>query len=246
MQDLSKVISDINSKTSVINDIVFKTQLLSFNASIEAARAGQHGRGFAVVAEEVGNLAEMSGNASREIEKLLEDSQRKVNMTLETIQGRVSDGNNINSLAHQAFEEISKLVKEINHQIKSITEATQQQEIGVQQTNSAMKQMDTASESNNKSSHSAFNKSNELKQQSEELNNIVKDLHTYINGGSSINYSANSKLKNLSLDKRIKSKKSEDSFNNLLNSISKNEVDINHSSNDINEQDESNEFKRVV
>jgi len=40
-----------------MNDIVFQTKLLSFNASVEAARAGIHGKGFAVVADEVGNLA---------------------------------------------------------------------------------------------------------------------------------------------------------------------------------------------
>ncbi|RYZ87541.1 MAG: hypothetical protein EOP04_11470 [Proteobacteria bacterium] len=48
----------------IINEIVFKTQLLSINASIEA---GQHGKGFAVPAGEVGNLAQMSGNAAKEI-----------------------------------------------------------------------------------------------------------------------------------------------------------------------------------
>ncbi|MBC7465119.1 MAG: hypothetical protein H7256_03945 [Bdellovibrio sp.] len=48
---------EIGNKTKVINDIVFQTKLLSFNASVEAARAGEHGKGFAVVAEEVGKLA---------------------------------------------------------------------------------------------------------------------------------------------------------------------------------------------
>src|SRR5690606_27092464 len=49
------------------------------NASVEAARAGEHGKGFAVVAEEVGNLAQMSGNAAKEIGSLLEQSVHKVN-----------------------------------------------------------------------------------------------------------------------------------------------------------------------
>ena len=62
-----KIISEIGDKTEIIDDIVFQTKLLSFNASIEAARAGENGRGFAVVAEEVGNLAQMSGNASKDM-----------------------------------------------------------------------------------------------------------------------------------------------------------------------------------
>ncbi|MGE0526529.1 MAG: methyl-accepting chemotaxis protein, partial [Bdellovibrionales bacterium] len=60
LQSFEEIIRSIREKTQVINDIVFKTQLLSFNASIEAARAGQYGRGFAVVAEEVGKLAQLS------------------------------------------------------------------------------------------------------------------------------------------------------------------------------------------
>jgi methyl-accepting chemotaxis protein len=91
-QDLDrivKLINEIGSKTSVINDIVFQTKLLSFNASVEAARAGEHGRGFSVVAEEIGNLAKMSGDAAKEITKLLDDSVAEVKSTLSGTQERV-------------------------------------------------------------------------------------------------------------------------------------------------------------
>ena len=70
ISDIVKLIQEISHKTQVINDIVFQTKLLSFNASIEAARAGEHGKGFAVVAEEVGNLASMSGKAAKEISEM--------------------------------------------------------------------------------------------------------------------------------------------------------------------------------
>lgn len=184
LQGLSKIIEDINSKTAIINDIVFKTQLLSFNASIEAARAGQHGRGFAVVAEEVGNLAELSGQAAKEIETLLDDSQRKVNETLQVIEDRVSDGNKVSQQAKVAFNDISVNIKEINSQIKSINEATQQQEIGIQQTNSAMKQMDVTSHNNTEASSIALAKTDELNEIGNGLKNVVDQLIHLVNGSN--------------------------------------------------------------
>ncbi|MGZ3794056.1 MAG: HAMP domain-containing methyl-accepting chemotaxis protein [Bdellovibrio sp.] len=182
LQEISKVIEDINSKTAIINDIVFKTQLLSFNASIEAARAGQHGRGFAVVAEEVGNLAELSGQAAKDIELLLGDSQRKVRETLEMIQSRVADGNKVSQNAMQAFNEISKNIEEINAQIRSINEATQQQEIGIQQTNLAMKQMDVISQNNTLASTEALQIAQNLKKQSSELRGVMTALFQLVGG----------------------------------------------------------------
>jgi methyl-accepting chemotaxis protein len=98
----------IRQKTGVINDIVFKTQLLSFNASIESSRAGQHGRGFAVVAGEVGQLAQMSGSAAGSINEIIEKTDKQVQRVIEDIEARVKRGEEVARRTKGAFDAINK------------------------------------------------------------------------------------------------------------------------------------------
>ena len=67
MREMGKRTNDISSIVDTINLIAERTNLLSLNASIEAARAGDAGRGFAVVAEEIRNLADRSAKATADI-----------------------------------------------------------------------------------------------------------------------------------------------------------------------------------
>lgn len=80
ISEVVQVISAIDEKTKIINEIVFQTKLLSFNASLEAARAGENGKGFMVVAEEVGKLASMSGESAKEISLSLAENIEKVKL----------------------------------------------------------------------------------------------------------------------------------------------------------------------
>ncbi len=70
----------INEMANQILDITEQTNLLSLNASIEAARAGDAGRGFAVVAGEIGKLANSSSHTASEIQHLVEESNRSIEM----------------------------------------------------------------------------------------------------------------------------------------------------------------------
>lgn len=85
LEELTVLFSEVVDKTAVINDIVFQTKLLSFNASVEAARAGEHGKGFSVVAEEIGNLASMSGESASSIQSTLEMTGNKVTKIIKDI-----------------------------------------------------------------------------------------------------------------------------------------------------------------
>jgi methyl-accepting chemotaxis protein len=71
--------------TTLIAEIARQTNLLSLNAAIEAAKAGEQGKGFAVVAEEIRKLAERSGGAAKEIFGLIQESSQRVELGVQAV-----------------------------------------------------------------------------------------------------------------------------------------------------------------
>ncbi len=189
-----KIINEISEKTAVINDIVFQTKLLSFNASVEAARAGEHGKGFAVVAEEVGNLAQMSGKASTEISAILSDSVIKVNSVIEetnrNVQSltkiggeKVSDGMKVADRCGLVLEDIVVNATIVKNMMNEISVASAEQAEGIRNITAAMNQLDQATLSNNKSAAMSSQSAKELLEHSVSLNYAVVELEKEIFGG---------------------------------------------------------------
>ena len=79
----NEAIASISKAVELISDITAQTNLLSLNASIEAARAGQAGKGFAVVATEIKQLAEQSNQSADTIKKIADDILEKSNKSVE-------------------------------------------------------------------------------------------------------------------------------------------------------------------
>lgn len=193
ISDIVKVIAEIGNKTKVINDIVFQTKLLSFNASIEAARAGEHGKGFAVVAEEVGNLAQMSGNSAKEITEMLDGSIKKVEEIVRNTKSRVevlvqSAKNKVQSgtvTAKRCGEILDEIVTNVTHvgsMVSEISNASQQQAQGVQEINKAMNELDTVAQQNNLASQQSSVSATELQTQVDRLKDMVHVLNSVVLG----------------------------------------------------------------
>lgn len=194
--EIAKVIEEIGNKTRVINDIVFQTRLLSFNASVEAARAGEHGKGFAVVAEEVGNLAQMSGNAAKEISTMLEGSIQRVHSivseTKESVAKLIADGKATVEAGASVARQCGEVLDDIVHNVGSVSnmaneiaQASHEQSRGVTEITKAMNQLDQMTQQNAATSEECASAAEELAAQSEALKNAVSHLVVTVNGANS-------------------------------------------------------------
>ncbi len=195
IEDIVRVINEIGTKTKVINDIVFQTKLLSFNASVEAARAGEHGKGFAVVAEEVGNLAQMSGNAAKEISDLLitstqtvtsivAETKSKIESLVEQAKSKIDDGKRTANDCGDVLTHIVTSVEEVTNLVNEIATAATEQARGVDEITKAMHQLDEVTQTNTRMSSETNAHASSLSDQAGNLQRVVKQIESEVMGGA--------------------------------------------------------------
>lgn len=113
-------IETINQFVSDIEKIAFQTRLLSLNAAVEAARAGDSGRGFSVVAEEVRSLADRSGQTAANINQIMSEAMRLV----EELRGNIDEQGNIGEFEIDNTEkELKETFDRFKKSIDNISEA---------------------------------------------------------------------------------------------------------------------------
>lgn len=119
---LSKVKSIENISTQ-INGIASQTQLLSLNASIESARAGEAGRGFTIVADEIKKLSENTTALLKDIQKTVKETYdiaiKAKNQVEELNQGK-ADSNTVAKEANEGFAKVTNKIEEITERISKI------------------------------------------------------------------------------------------------------------------------------
>ena len=91
LQELEQSVAEMNSIVDFINKIAKKTSLLSYNASIEAAHAGDFGKGFAVVASEIAEMATQTNDATTDITDLIKNTSEVITEVVSVIHNMIDD-----------------------------------------------------------------------------------------------------------------------------------------------------------
>lgn len=116
---LDQQAKEIGEISKLVGSMAEQTNLLALNASIEAARAGEHGRGFAVVAGEVRKLADESGKAVSDIDRLIHEIQQEVSLAVKQIHEQVR----MASKESERGEETTKALNDISVSVHGVGEA---------------------------------------------------------------------------------------------------------------------------
>ncbi|KOS64202.1 methyl-accepting chemotaxis protein [Lysinibacillus agricola] len=152
VKDLDENTAAIVSAVNVIKNIATQTNLLAINASIEAARSGEHGKGFAVVAEEVRKLADESNLAAVDIEKVvaqITESTRVIEEDMINSNDSVIVGREKVNVARDNFIQIDDAINDVQAQTESVTAAIRTIHLDIEK---LVKEIDYISEVSMKSS----------------------------------------------------------------------------------------------
>lgn len=179
VQDTAKVIKSLADESEniggvldVIRGIAEQTNLLALNAAIEAARAGEQGRGFAVVADEVRTLANRTGQATEEIQKMIHNLQQGSHSAVSVIEvsakKAIETTQHINQ-ANESLQKISEVIQRINDMNVQVATAAEEQSLSANEINDSVKRISTLSYESLQGTESAAERSAELNDMGDKL-----------------------------------------------------------------------------
>lgn len=199
VNDMRESTNQINAISDTISRITKQTNLLSLNASIEAARAGDAGRGFSVVADEIRKLAEQSNEATTEIKKIIDNIQFKSNLVVDT-----TERSKEISIEHEkAVSETQKIFNVIINSVSVLTDKVGNiqnfvDDIQIKKENvlGQIKNISTISEE-------TASASEEVTASAEEINASMEEFTTYIQQLKELSEGLEKEINKFSLKQKV-------------------------------------------
>jgi methyl-accepting chemotaxis protein len=191
MEQINKSMNSITEKIGVmqynsqsigeiitsVSDIAKQSKILSINAEIEAAKAGEHGVGFMVVANEIKSMADQSSQSTKEIIKILDDIQKATtSAVVASKQGTksVEDGIKQTNNAGNAIQKLTESGQKALQAASQIVASSNQQVVGMNQIDNAMQNIYQAGMDNEKSMFQTESAARELNELSETLKKLLE------------------------------------------------------------------------
>lgn len=159
---LSEQSNQIANISDLVGDIASQTNILSLNAAVEAARAGDHGRGFAVVAAEIRKLAEQSKQSAKKIREIIGQIQESMESSV--------------TVTQQANQTVNKIVSAINE----VALSNQQISLSAQQQQNALQQIVLAMNEINRLAAQIAIGISQAKNTTKELNLVVQNFQDMV------------------------------------------------------------------
>ena len=132
LNNINEILNEFNDEIARIEEVgdfiigvSEQLRLLAFNASIEAARAGQEGKGFAVVADEMNEMSVKTKEGMgriNEIVKEIIDTSKQVNVSIKTCENRFNESKDTFTIVNKSFKSINQHSNKINDKINDISD----------------------------------------------------------------------------------------------------------------------------
>ena len=164
-EESSKIVTNIDA-------IAFQTNLLSLNAAVEAARAGQVGAGFAVVAGEVRTLALRAAEAAKNTAAIIQETEKKVAGGVEGLAD-----------TKDTFNRLKETIDACAERINEIASASDEQARGLEQVNSAVVEVDSVVQRNASFSEETASASEEMYAHATQMVTAIRNLARLVQGG---------------------------------------------------------------